>query len=235
MARWPRSCNNRRVVPFRVTCSRVGLVSALAPVVPALALVACSSSDGDGSGAAGPGGAGPACPLVGQADSEMVVRAAMHDVDGAIRLLEDGDSVPLLLPPQGGRVLLVGVEAEHLVPCGVRLEATIRDPDGGAERTDTRLVDLMADGARARSVDGDATTVSHVPMCPNQWTDGDLYGRPLELTISVTDAEGRTGATSLSVVPECAEPEHEAECTCFCSAGYEPSAGCGGSGGQSGT
>jgi len=206
-----------------------------------LMLAACSSSDGDsdggggaGAGASGPGGASSSCPLVGQSDTAIVVRGAFHDIDGTLRMLADGDAVPLLLPPQGGRVVLVGIEAENLVPCEVRIEATIRDPQSGKERTDVRRVDLVTDGAVARSADGDATTVSHVPMCPNQWTDGALYGRPLELTISVTDRDGRRGDTTLSVVPECAEPEHEAECLCFCAAGYDPAVGCGGAGASGG-
>jgi hypothetical protein len=132
--------------------------------------------------------------------------------------LSDGGSVPLVQPPGGGGVMFVGARAKNLDPCGAELNARITQGDTQTGPLEARTVnlELTCDGW-AQSAD--PWNSSALPVCPNLWSMADVYGNPYGLTIRVTDANGRTAATSIQVTPQCSEPWFEG-CLCICRAGY---------------
>lgn len=172
-------------------------------------------------------GPGPGCELVylGSADREPEMAIKLLGPDGHAALVPEGASepvpAPLILPPQGGRVLFAGVRATNLDPCGVKITGSVDDPETGQTRLDVRSVNLQPepDGWGA-SLDADISSFSNVPLCPNQWSDADLFGSEFLLTVSLQDRAGRRASKSLRIEPQCAEPEFEAECRCICKAGY---------------
>jgi hypothetical protein len=140
----------------------------------------------------------------------------------------DGGAVPMMFPPQGGRVIFVGVRAFNIDPCQVHLSGALRDPHSQQVRLDARTVNLrVTDGGSAISVDTNITTYANIPVCPNQWSDTDLYGNPYTLEMSLKDRAGRSLTQTLTVVPYCAEPANEADCRCMCRGGYMLGQTCG--------
>jgi hypothetical protein len=189
---------------------------ARAVVTLAAALVAgCSTSSG-------PTDAGPACPIVGNPGAPVEMQVTALGADGTSSLVEDGGTVGLIFPPQGGRVIFAGVRATNLDPCEVQLTGVLKDPVNGELRLDGRTVNLAPtpDGTWATSTDSDISSFANVPVCPNEWSSTDAYGHPYDLTVSVTDHEGRTASETLGVVLACVEPARLAECLCICKQGY---------------
>jgi len=192
----------------------------------ALAVGGCGSDEGgDSGGSAGGGGSGgnSSCGLgfLGDEQKPVELKVTVRGADLVSKELANGGEAPMILPPQGGRVIFVGVRVTNLSPCGVELSGTLRDKGSGETRLDARVVNLKPTGdGWGTSTDSDISTFSMIPTCPNQWASTDVFGHTFELTVSVTDKGGRTAEAKLDVVPTCAEPANQAECTCQCTKGY---------------
>ena len=168
--------------------------------------------------------------FVGDAAAPVALVLTAIGADTLEHPLKDGDKLPLLLPPQGGRVAFVGVRALNLDGCAVTLSGVLRDEQSGQERAEERPVNLVrgSDGWAATGVEtsdgltvGTITNFSNITLCPNQWSTTDLYGHEYVLTVTVTDATKRTGKSTIHVSPWCAEPEPRlAQCLCICRQGY---------------
>ena len=133
----------------------------------------------------------------------------------------DGDTVPLIFPPQGGRVIFAGVRVHNMDPCGAQLGGALRDTQSQQVRLDARTINLLpASDGWGESDATDYSSFSNIPVCPNQWSKTDIYGTSYQLEITVTDRGGRVAGKKLQVTPACAEPDRLNECLCICKAGY---------------
>jgi len=151
---------------------------------------------------------------------ELVV-TVLDPVDGRSRDLAENDGVPLMFPPQGGRVVFAGVRANNVHACGAEVQGALRDPGNQQVRLDKRTTNLRRlDGGWVGSVDTNTATFANIPVCPNQWSDTSVHGNSYQLEMRLTDREGRTVSQSLRVQPYCAEPANEAECRCICQQDY---------------
>lgn len=194
------------------------------------------SSEGQGgasgdSGAAGEAGAGGdvSCALgvLGDLSQPIDFKISARAGDGVSVPLQEGGDAPLITPPQGGRVILIGVRATNTIPCSMKLSAALRDKDSGQVRLDSRTINLKPDGdGWGSSVDSNLATFAHIPTCPNQWASGDVYGRPYELEVTLSDKAGRSLTKTMTVSPQCSEPAFEKECLCICKQGYKLGAPC---------
>ena len=145
--------------------------------------------------------------------------------------LKEGGTVGLIVPPQGGWVIFVGARASNIDPCEVSLTGAARDPGNGQLRLDQRTVNLKPIPAMMGSrkqpplwggpVDGDISTFANIAMCPNQWAAQGLDGGTVELSISLTDRDGKTATKTANVALSCVEPQFKASCKCQCSKGYK--------------
>lgn len=181
--------------------------------------------------------------FVGDASKDVEIAITVIGTSPTATLVNEGDVVPVIFPPQGGRVIFAGARAKNLDACGVTLTGAVRDLATKQVRVDARTVNLLpaADGF-VETDPTDFSTFSNVPVCPNQWSDTDIFGTEYELEITIADRAGRTATKTLRVTPECAEPDRKAECLCICKAGYvlgetcadagAGDAGAGGSGGS---
>jgi len=141
--------------------------------------------------------------------------------------IDDGGTVEMILPPQGGRVLFVGVRATNVDGCGLQLTGALREEshDAGQVRFDSRTVDLIPDdGGWGASGTGTVSTAisnfSNIPVCPNEWSATDIYGSSYGLEVTIVDHENRQLTRKIQVTPECGQPANLAECLCICKAGY---------------
>jgi hypothetical protein len=184
-----------------------------------LALVACSAG-----GAPPVGGSVEYLGVEGGApDFDLLVLEA----DDTIAPLADGASVPMIQPPQGGRVVFVGVRATNVDGHGLQLTGALRDLATQEVRVDSRTVNLVdthdgygASAAPGASAAAAIASFANVAVCPNQWSSTNLYGNVYGLEVTIQDREGRTVTKKIKVTPECGEPDNLAECLCICQAGY---------------
>ncbi len=180
----------------------------------------------------------PSCTLayVGDKDAEIELELVTLDPTYTAKALADGGDASILFPPQGGRVIFVGVRAKNLDPCGVTLSGAVRDPISNQVRLDTRTVNLEAssDGF-AESDPTDISTFSNVPVCGNNWAMSDIFDQTLTLEASVKDKSGKSKKATQSLVPRCDETKTEAgvdlqkECLCLCKKDYKTGEDCGSS------
>ncbi|MBI4820986.1 MAG: hypothetical protein HY791_32275 [Deltaproteobacteria bacterium] len=168
------------------------------------------------------------CPM-GDLSLPIEAHIVHRNEDAQLELTEQNGEIPLIQPPQGGKVLFVGVRAKNLDGCGVRISASLRDPCSGLlVSLERRPVDLAlsADGfgepARPETIDN----FSNLPACPRAGTDRDLFGQTYLLRVTIEDRDGRKAEASLAVVPRCADPTREL-CECECRSDYVLGESCG--------
>lgn len=200
--------------------ARALVLAALAPLVlvgAGAVTIGCSSDDPQLRDSA------PVCqlPFLGDKTRPVELEVTARDALGNAALVADGGDVSILFPPQGGRVIFLGVRAKNLDPCGVRLNGAIRDTATKQVRIDNRTMNLVPrDDGFGASVDSDISTFSNVPVCPNQWASADVYDHPYEIEVTVEDVDGRSATQKLTVTPRCDEAGREDECRCICRKGY---------------
>jgi len=157
--------------------------------------------------------------LTAQPEIEIVHRTASGTV-AITRAL-----VPLLNPPQGGKVLLVGVRAKNLDGCPLQISASLRDPcNDRVLALERRPVSLEAspDGWAAPARPLELDNFSNLPGCPRSDNDRPIADQPYLLRVTVTDKEGRTAEATRMIEPYCgAEPEHAATCACECRSRFD--------------
>jgi hypothetical protein len=160
-------------------------------------------------------------PFIGDSTKETELELIALKADYTSAPVAEGDSVALLFPPQGGRVIFAGVRARNIDPCSVQLTGSLRDLDTKQIRSDTRTINLHASNdGWGQSSDGDIASFANVPMCPNSWSKPNIYGTKYELEVTLTDRAKHKVTKTVGVIPACAEPENAAECACICKGGY---------------
>lgn len=196
----------------------------LALVLLGALAMGCEPTHGEGDLDAGQ--RAPDC-IIGDAEGEAEITLVFRTVDGQIADLIDGGEVPLVLPPQGGKVTLIGVRAKN-VTCRVLLFAALDDElcGGNIIGFEGRPVDLEegADGVGTPIAPATLQNFANVPVCPTFSSTRDGNGQPYTLLVRVTELrradeeDERVHSLSATVTPVCAEPELAADCGCECDA-----------------
>jgi hypothetical protein len=160
-------------------------------------------------------------PFIGDPTKELEVEIIALRADYTSAPVAEGDSVALLFPPQGGRVIFAGVRARNVDPCNAQLTGVVRDLETKQIRVDSRTVTLEAtEDGWGRSADSDIASFANVPMCPNSWSKPNIYGTTYELELTLADRAKHEVTKTVRVIPACAEPDNAAECACICKGGY---------------
>lgn len=192
----------------------------------ALPLLACSRAAGASGDA---GDEGEPCPtgFLGSDAEAPDFDMQIVEADDMVSQLDNGDSVPMLLPPQGGRVIFVGVHATNVDGCELQLTGALRDSTTNEVRVDSRTVNLVptgdgygVSGLPDASVSTAVASFANVAVCPNEWSPTNIYGTVYGLEVTIQDREGRQLTKKIQVTPECGQPENLAECLCICKGGY---------------
>ncbi|MGH7271445.1 MAG: hypothetical protein ACREJ3_13530, partial [Polyangiaceae bacterium] len=145
-------------------------------MIAAIGCAACSSPQSESSD-----GGGEPCSAVflgdagGAPDFDFIVIGA----DGSVAPLSDGGTVMLVAPPQGGRVIYVGVRATNVDGCGLQLKGALRDEASGKVTVDMRTINLIPEGggwgASGTASAPVAANFANVAACPNGWSSTDLF------------------------------------------------------------
>jgi hypothetical protein len=168
------------------------------------------------------------CSNVVIGDPGQPIQAVLAVSDGTSTAtidVTDGAAVPLVTPPQGGKVTYTTARVRNLDSCGVSFKGRYRDPATGVEiGFDGRTADLVIGADGWGRVDPTANAAfTNIPACPD-YGPQDVQGRTLLLELVVTDRSGRTVTVSHRVVPTCmqADATERALCICTCSANFSP-------------
>ncbi len=144
--------------------------------------------------------------------------------DGTVQPIVQGDTVPLVFPPQGGQVVFVGIRATNMEGCALQLTGALRDLATQEVRVDSRTVDLEPEGdgwgVTGTSGMASAANFANVPVCPNEWSSTNIYGTVYGLEVTAQDTRGHTVTQKIHVTPQCSEPDLQSQCLCVCKAGY---------------
>jgi hypothetical protein len=197
-------------------------------IVFALFAVGCDSTGGSAPLPDGGADAGPSC-VVGDPSRPIEFEVVFRNAQGEMVPLADGGEVPLLLAPQGGRVMFVGVRARNLDGCPVEITTSLRDVCNdevvSLEQRPVRLAPT-GDGWLAPFQPAELDNYSNLPACPAAALVRDIADQPYQLSIRLFDKLGREVRKTLRVVPTCGEPDQLQQCRCECSADYRLGEAC---------
>lgn len=177
---------------------------------------------------AGPadGGTPEEC-FIGDKDGEAEIHIIVRTAEGTDFVdVADGDQVPLILPPQGGKVTLIGVRARN-VSCNMQMNAGLFDDCQAPPRVigrEGRPIELEEgpDGFGVPVQKDQLQNYANIPVCPAFSSTRDGDGEPYRLEMRVTEVkrageeEPRTHVFTATVTPFCAQAEIEDECQCEC-------------------
>jgi len=163
------------------------------------------------------------CPLgyLGDPEADPQIEITALAPDYTSQPVAEGDTVSILFPPQGGRVIFAGVRATNVNPCAVEITGALRDTCSNHVRFDIRTVNLTPQGdGWGASLETDIASFANIPVCHNQWSDRDVFDKDYELTVAILDRQGKKAEKTILVRPLCDEPGYEQECLCICKQGY---------------
>ena len=220
---------------------------ALGIVAHACAVVACSPQHGgDTPSDAGSdvtngtdGSSGCTVGIFGDANAAIDFQITTPG-DTADKVLNDGDSIGIVLPPQTGRVIFLGVRATNIDGCGVQLTGALRDEATNQVRLDARTVNLVrgSDAWGTSAIQGvspnsQLASYANVPVCPNQWASTDVFDKPFKIEVTLEDRHGRKLTKSVHITPKCVDDIEYSRCQCICLKDYRLGASCTNDGGSS--
>jgi hypothetical protein len=153
--------------------------------------------------------------LVGDLSQPLQLLPISLDAAGTLHALQDGDTVLLQKPPQGGYVIYAGAAARNLEACAAVITAQLVDVASGAPITglDQRNVNFTVASAGYFWPSNGFTQTPNIPSCPDALHQG-VVGRSAILRADVTDASQRTARVEVRVKPVCAADDSRCPCIC---------------------
>ncbi len=179
------------------------------------------------------GGSGCENPLCFVGDPKLApeIELVFLDAAGERHALADGAEIPLVVPGQGGQVLLIGVRARNMDVCALQGSVAVHDECAGSPGGNGRIIgregrplslNEREDGWAAPGPQQSA--YANIPACPNAASSRDIDGHPYLVRATVTEgASERTASAEAMIVPVC----QDNFCRCSCDANNILGEGCG--------
>lgn len=163
------------------------------------------------------------CPI-GDPSAPAELQIVNLEADQAtVSVTQSMAKVPLIPPPQGGWIVLLGARARNLDGCQATLTTALIDTCDGQilqiDKRPTRL-EMGADGWGVSSV----TTFGNLPVCPQLTATRDLHDVPYEIRVQIEDVHGQKATASMTVVPVCSAGP--SRCMCECARDYTVGSSC---------
>jgi hypothetical protein len=186
----------------------------------ALSLAAALAAACGGGGDTSDDGAAP-CPI-GDVAAPIELEVVHLDEQSQVKPTTNGTRVPLVAPPQGGWIVLLGVRARNLDGCGLKLTTSFNEAcNGPVIKLDSRPARLMdmGDGWGVSTVG----TFGNLPICPQVTSARNLHGEAYDVTVAIEDRAGKRAAKTLKLTPYCPSDDR---CTCECDRNYVVGGSC---------
>jgi hypothetical protein len=161
------------------------------------------------------------CTSVGDLSQPAQMQVVTQTLDGLTAPVEDGAELTLINPPQGGKILLVGVRVTNVDLCDATIQVALKDlvtaRVAGLERRPVawRIAD---DGFAEPAQPDQLSDYANVPVCPSASIDQDIDGNPWQLEVRFYDHAQHATEQLLTVTPSCATDPDPASCMCQCAA-----------------
>ena len=165
------------------------------------------------------------CRIVGDLSQPAQMQVVARTPDGVAAPVEDGDELALTNPPQGGKILLVGVRVKHVDLCDATVQVAVKDlATGRVAGIERRPVAwrIAADGFAEPAQPDQISDYANVPVCPNANIDQDIDGNPWQLEVRFYDRSQTAIEQILTVTPSCAADPDPATCMCECAMVFDP-------------
>jgi len=192
-------------------------VAALASILTSALAIGCGGESHSDAPEA------PRCPI-GDMAAPAELEIVHLDARNAVINTQPMQTVPLLAPPQGGWIVLLGARARNIDGCRIKLTTALIDAcNNDIIQVDQRptLLERTPDGWGISS----ATTFGNLPVCPQLTATRDLHDVPYVMQVTVEDDDGKKATAKITVVPVC--PENTPLCTCQCGRDYVIGSDCG--------
>lgn len=170
------------------------------------------------------------CGFVGTPGEAPVLELLFQDEQHTLQVLVDGGDVPAILPPQLGKVLLIGVRAKNINTCDLAVTAGVFDDCTSPPQLlgrEGRPLQLVENPATGFAEPRDPDTLNHlanIPVCPNFRGERDVDGELVRVQFILTDGDGVEHDLQAHVRPFCVDnpndPNAVADCECECDAEY---------------
>ena len=142
-----------------------------------------------------------------------------------------GQAVPTVLPPQGGKVILVGARIKNMDMCSLQANGGVFDDCQrpariiGREGRGLQMVPNDAIGFAEPRDPGTLNNYVNIPLCGNFTSSRDIDGEPYRVEIRFSDRARRSLVLTADITPFCAgTPGDPAgvfeQCECECDADY---------------
>jgi hypothetical protein len=135
--------------------------------------------------------------------------------------------LPLVMPEQGGEIILVAARVRNLDACSVTILGEVHDtcaPDRTFTAEMKADLTVGSDGWAEPRLPMSPVDYLNIPMCPQVDNDRDIFGSPFLLKVTAQDGQGRSASASLTISMEC-DPS-DGTCFCECRRGYAMGAQC---------
>jgi hypothetical protein len=164
-------------------------------------------------------------------DAPLEIEVVYRTADGQLRTAAEMEEIPLLQPPQGGKVLFIGVRARNAEGCTLTITTALVDRESGAVVALERRPILLEPDSRGWIQPAQPEAIinySNLPACPRASLDRSIEGEIYHLRVAVEDRRERRAEATLRIVPRCGEPELSSRCQCECSRDYVLGSSCDG-------
>ena len=193
-----------------------------APRSAALALLAAAALGCGGGDGEPDGPVNPPCPI-GDLSAATELQIVHLDAPNAVINTQPMQVVPLMQPPQGGWIVLLGARARNIDGCRLRMTAALIDGcNGDIIDLDSRPT-LLVTGSDGWGV-STPTTFANLPVCPHPTATRDLNDVQYRMQVVVEDDDGRKATTELTLMPRC--PANAPMCNCQCARDYTLGSDC---------
>ena len=160
------------------------------------------------------------CPI-GDLTAPVELEIVHLDASNAVFKTQAMDKVPLVAPPQGGWIVLIGVRARNIDGCQIDLTTALRDTcTNQLIQVDKRRTLLaIGDDGWGESI---ASRFSNLPVCPQLTATRDLHDQPYVVEVTIEDvAHNKKASASITVVPTCPTDAASSRCPCECGRDYK--------------
>jgi hypothetical protein len=169
------------------------------------------------------------CTTVGDLSQPVEMQVVHRTSSGVAAPLEDGATIALVNPPQGGKILLIGVRVKNVDLCNATVQVAMKDlVTGRVAGIERRPVAwrIAADGFAEPAQPNEISDYANVPVCPNANIAQDIDGNPWELEVRFYDKDSNPTEQTLTITPTCAEDFDPTLCMCECAMDFGTACEC---------
>ncbi len=143
--------------------------------------------------------------------------------------LVPGGPVPAILPPQGGKVILVGARVRNMDLCSLQANGGVFDDCQQPSRIigrEGRGIAMVENAAIGFGEPKDPDTLNNyvnIPLCGNFSSSRDIDGEPYRVELRFSDRARRSLVLTADITPFCAGTPGDGifeQCECECDADY---------------